>query len=356
MGRSKAESLRLTLADAHSRAADSANETHSTREFQTLVTGLYDSDAMRSYVSVLAAALLARIHDESVDVKNIKKKTGGYAAATNAKVFVEFAQQQGVNVRTTSTGPMQAQPLQGATYLTPDLTESYGYREFLIPSLDLVNKMSPDEAQSSLIIVFRVAQENTTSGTSDTEKINLETLHDARQIQKDIATFVTEQSEGGKVGQAFAAAALDCLFPGERVDMKKINDPSFTSPGDVTVGSPIWMALEARQRYSRTEEAETFIKKCTDKGIYRVVRCDLMNSRYPDSPIDQAAMEALNDRAEVLLLDSPQATIDWVMQSSAGDPTKQTEAFVIALEHRLREIGVSPEILRQFSDSVIPSS
>ena len=354
MDAGKTASLRAVLGDAHSRARDSDDLTDSSDEFQALVTNLYAEDVMVTYLSVLAAALLARIQDPTVDVKNIKAKTGGYAAATNAKVFVEFAQQQGVNVRTTSTGPMQAQPFQGATYLKSDLTESVGYREFLIPAVDLVNEMSPEQALSSLITVFRVAQGFNMILTSETGVLNLKDLHEARRVLEVIATFVSENIEGGKVGQAFAAASLDCIFPNERVTMKKVNDPSKTSPGDVTVGSPIWMALEARQRLSRTEEAATFISRCANEGIYRVVRFDLVNSRYPDSPIDRKTVDALQDRADVLLFDSPEASIEWVMNASAGEPPIQTMAIVRAFERRLQEIGVSPETLRAFIRTVNP--
>ncbi len=70
--------------------------------------------------------------------------------------------------------------------------------------------------------------------------------------------FITANSEGGRRGQAFVAAAFD--LASSNVRSSRVNDPSRRMPGDVQLldrGAPV-LAVEVRQKTVSHEEAMHF--------------------------------------------------------------------------------------------------
>jgi hypothetical protein len=88
-----------------------------------------------------------------------------------------------------------------------------------------------------------------------------------------IATFVAENSEGGKRAQAVVAGLFDIFAGDARVESGRINDPSRKYPGDVCIGSPDegWeKAVEVRDKPVSTSDVYIFGKKCVDMGVREV--------------------------------------------------------------------------------------
>ena len=79
---------------------------------------------------------------------------------------------------------------------------------------------------------------------ADERSLELTTGLDVVTLIETVERFVREDPEGGRRGQAFVAAALDCAF--DDVVLKSINDPK---PGDVRVcrnGKVVWL-VEVKQ-------------------------------------------------------------------------------------------------------------
>lgn len=104
------------------------------------------------------------------------------------------------------------------------------------------------------------------------------TVHDGKvsvapeQLASLIASFVRENSEGGRRAQAVVAGLLDVFAGTGRVESGRINDPSRKYPGDVCVrmaeDPDQWeKAFEVRDKPMSVSDVQIFGKKCVDMGV-----------------------------------------------------------------------------------------
>lgn len=87
----------------------------------------------RTYLAVTATLLTARslFESEQLDVRAIKagKSDRGYSAPSVAGRLASFAKEQRIDLRATSTQPMNNQPFTFRDYLAPDISVQDKYTE-----------------------------------------------------------------------------------------------------------------------------------------------------------------------------------------------------------------------------------
>jgi hypothetical protein len=121
----------------------------------------------------------------------------------------------------------------------------------LIDACAEINRLSSRRALVALAAFIRVrmaAAANVTGLDLRGARLGLSTLISG------IEDFITQNSEGGRRGQALAAAAFDLAFPYVRTG--RVNDPSRRHPGDVQIMDGPWVVPAAEVRQKHVAEIE----------------------------------------------------------------------------------------------------
>lgn len=337
---SRADSLSRNVGDSLPAELPEWNET---------LDRLYEDRCPRTYLGVLATTLVARMLSPTVNVAKIKKGQDpeAYAAPSIAKMVIPFAKNQGINLRSTSSQVMNGQPFMSKSEITADMTTTPAFSVFY-EAVQHVQASTPSEAERVLALLFqRGRQVGAKAGGLALDLAGDEWAF-ADAVLPALGEFVDRHSEGGKSGQALAAAVLDTLYGADVVRMKKINDPSFSSPGDVTVGEPAWLSCEAKQVPVTTGTLEAFGDDCLHAGIRRALYMALDNWRYPAN-IDSAKLnKQFGHRMQFDVLTASVDVLNLVRAYSPGTPADQMRALASALLSRLGEIGCSNQTMEEY--------
>ena len=174
-----------------------------------------------TYLPVLCVLLTARaLRDaDELDVLALKTSSSekGYSAASIGKRLIPFAGQCGIDLRSKSSQVMNSQPFTYKEFITPGMAgdqHAVPYGQFYEDAL-LVQQMTSDEALTLLAYVFHKRRG---VGQGEVQPLTLQGGKKTfdRLVEATI-DFVENNSEQGKVGQAFAAALYDTLYDSEQV-------------------------------------------------------------------------------------------------------------------------------------------
>jgi hypothetical protein len=229
--------------------------------------------ASRSYVPMLGTALLAKATDDHLSALALKESAGhnAYSARGVAhQVLVPFARRHRINLRTTGSEPLNNQPFFRYSVVSREMQVRGGTRDeldYLVGTLERVDFLRSDGALRALAAFLRVRLNDPATEFVDLELTGR--LHPAGLVATT-ERFVVSDPEGGRRGQAFAAAALDLVF--EQVDSRRVNDPSRTWPGDVRVVAPGNVAtlhVEVRQKPVSDDEVAQYAQRLVEAGVER---------------------------------------------------------------------------------------
>jgi hypothetical protein len=224
-----------------------------------------------TFTPALGTALLAKATDRRVDVFSLREGEGhrSYSARNLAKeVFVPQCFAVGVNIRTTGAEPLNNQPFFHSERIAPDLHVRENAREdllYLCECLERADFLENEDALAALAGYLRARLEVSVRPIEITLGDRLLTPAELGRVLDD---FVSE-AEGGKVGQALAAALLDVVF--DDVRTKRINDPGVKWPGDVGVyvDGVLVQAVEVKQKPMSESEVLQFVVRLADAQIRR---------------------------------------------------------------------------------------
>ena len=320
---------------------------------------LFSDECPVTYLPVLTVMLVARSmrSKDELDVLDIQRGTStrGYSAPSIAGHLINFVSQIGVDLRTTSSQVMNSQPFTFKRRVLPNMAGARyrtAYSRFFEMALR-VEDLDSGTAASLLALIFHSRRG---AGLSTHEELaisgNRETLE---SISGRAAAFVNENSESGKVGQAFAATLFDLLFPSEQVRMGNNNDPSAVIPGDVQVGDNgnFWLWAEVKQRAVVTSEIQSFMDRVKAIGGDRVMYFALGNAPYPHH-IDQIQLQkrAIRDGLELTIYSTPEQALDDLLAKSAGNSGKLAEGLANGMVRRLHEAQVTSALETAWADSL----
>lgn len=181
-----------------------------------------------TYIAALGTALLAKASDSRIDALTIKSKAGPHAYSMRgvAKVLAERAGDYGYHLGVTGPEPLNNQPWFGSSRvdrITNLHPEAKPFHRDLVRYLSDLNRLSEEESLRALAAFIRL---RLTYGQEEKARAgSLRATGGASFVDlvEIVETFVLNDSEGGRRGQALVAAVLDLAH--DEVDLAAINDP-----------------------------------------------------------------------------------------------------------------------------------
>jgi len=304
-----------------------------------------------THIAFLGTAILAKCVEPGVDVFSVKKRGGSNTYSARGlchNVLVPNAPELDINLGVTGREPLNNHPYVGMDRVTRTANVRSTARavlEMLCDLLDRLQESSEEQARQALRAFIEVRRRLGTR-YSRTVSERVEISIDA--LIESITSLVGSSSEGGRRAQAVVAALMDVFAGVDRVDARRINDPSRTIPADVNV------RRADREGWERVFEVRD--KPVSREDLYLLV------NKCLGGHVDEAVMVAIAPSPSMSLLEEARA---WAVErgvtlSVVGDwPTLVTQALhwgplptlegAFALpgrvEQRLIELEVSEEAL-----------
>lgn len=307
----------------------------------------------RTFTVALGTALLARASDPRIDALALKATTGptAYSARGVAHtVLAPFAAEHGFSIRATGREPLNNQPF--FRYDRIDEIDrvhpaARPYLPDLVQACQRINRLPEGEAKAALAAFVRVRIEATKLGTSLARAL---TPIDVTALLTTATTFVTEDPEGGRRGQAFVAAAFDLAF--EDVRTGRINDPSRRLPGDVQAmdGATVLVAAEVRQKIVSERDVLSFAATLHEHDVEHglVVALHPLQQPLPREALVGEAEERYN--VLIQLAEGPAELLLAAMLWAGRPLTVLLQEFPQRMLMRLTRIEVSAAGQRRWAD------
>lgn len=358
----RGDDVRRVLAGANELAkADGDALAAEMPEWVTRIEFIRRDDLPLTYTGITPVLLTARAlyAADELDVRELKKGTHpqGYGASSIATAVATFAKEQRIDLRSVSSNPINGQPFTNKDRIVEDMGVNRRYADVWKHMFKIVNAiqaLTPEDAIRVLALFMHLSRKTDVEAVQVTVstrsgKVSLE------RVSTAVAEFVASNSDGGRVGQAFVAACLDLLYGPDQVELGKVNDPSFSAPGDVRVADPhgVWLYTEAKQKVVATGDATGFLDEVAGAGGERIVYFALWNSTY-SGHIRAETIQRHADRngLAVTILESPQEALDWLLPFAPGSFAAVAEGLLERVHARLVEAGCSKATLEAFIDLI----
>lgn len=346
--------IATVLANADRRAridGDELMRSDLARHWLPGVEALLAPSAPKTYIAVLATLITARsmFGSDVLDVRAIQASSSdkGYSAASIAKQVAAFAKEHQIDLRATSSQPMNNQPFTFKSYLdrswevNPRGAEAWARFNDLV---DEVQDLSMVDAATLLSLLFCRCRRKSAS------ILDLE-LDGGMDVYTDVlervCSFVDTTPSNGRIGQAFVAALLDTVFDPVEITLGAVHDPDVTRPGDVHVGDSVWLWAEVKQKVVETGDVEGFIDKVSYAGGDRVAYFALSNGDYGANLIknESVTRRAADRGVQVKVVRSSHEAADWILSLARGPLAKVAENLLERLHARMLEAGCTPEAI-----------
>lgn len=357
----KGEEIVRTLATAHETAKQgpTAELTEKLAPWMTRIADLGGEAYPRTYMAVLAILLTARsMHEADIlDVRDIKTSTSdyGYSASSIGAKVSAFAKDHRIDLRANSSQPMNNQPFTFKNRILIDMGVQSKYADqwgVFYDTVLQVQELTSEQARSVLALLFMLRRRIDAPTIAVVVKTSDKSTLD--KVSAAVAQYVYENSDNGKIGQAFVAALFDLLYTPDEVILGDTQDPDASAPGDVQVGAGedgVWLWAEAKQKIITTGDVTGFLRKVRDAGGERVVYFALINSSYSGS-VRMEAVAKESDRLGmgVHMIDSPTAALDWMLPLAPGSYGRVASTLLERLHARMTQSGCAPKHLASLGD------
>lgn len=250
--------------------------------------------ANRTHIAFLGTAILAKCSNPKVDVFAVKEEAGPGAYSARGlchQVLVPNAPELDINLGVTGREPLNNQPYFRILRMARDIparTTARPIIELLCDFLDRLQMASDTDARQALRAFITVRRR---FGPRYTARLDDAAALSPAALIGHIVPFSQEVSEGGRRAQAVVAGLLDVFAGADRVDVRRVNDPSRSVPGDVNVRSPDlkgWeKVFEVRDKPITREDLYVLIRKCQETGVAEAVMVALSTSQAT-VPVDEA--------------------------------------------------------------------
>jgi hypothetical protein len=188
-----------------------------------------------TYIAALGTALLAKASDGRIDALAIKSKAGptAYSMRGVVKVLATRASDYGYHLGVTGPEPLNNQPWFGSSRvdrITNLHAEAKPFHREVVRYLSDLNRLSEEQAFEALAAFIRRRMAYATDERTRAGSLKAAGGSSFTDLLEVVETFVWNDAEGGRRGQALVAAALDLAH--HEVELAAINDPRMF---DVTV-------------------------------------------------------------------------------------------------------------------------
>lgn len=298
-----------------------------------------------TFTPALGTALLAKATDRRVDAFSLREGEGhkSYSARNLAKeVFVPQCVAAGVNIRTTGAEPLNNQPFFHSERIGPDIHVRENAKEdlqYLCDCLEKADFLENKAAVEALAAFLRARLEvsvrpvEITLGSRRVSPAELGRLLDE---------YVDQDADGGKVGQALAAALLDLVF--DDVRTKRVNDPGVKWTGDVGVFADgvLVQSVEVKQKPMSQSEVLQFAARLAQAGVRRGMVLALSQGAVGLGIPELKAKAAELYGVELGVFQRPSGVLEEAIRWSERDVPQTLKALPIRGLERLRQIEANP--------------
>ena len=227
-----------------------------------------------THIAFIGTAMLARCLWPAVDVFAVKGRAGPSAYSARGLchgVLVPNAPELDI-----SLGVTGREPLNNLTYMRLDrLTRDAPVRNTTRPVLELVcdlldrlQQSTDEQARQALRAFIDVRRRY---GTRYKRVLGERLPISIPGLIHAIEQLVAARSDGGRRAQAVVAGLLDVVTEPARVDARRVNDPSRSTPADVNVrrasGDGWERAYEVRDKPVTREDLYLLVGKCAASGV-----------------------------------------------------------------------------------------
>lgn len=309
-----------------------------------------------THIAFVGTAMLARCLWPQVDVFAVKERAGANAYSARGLchgVLVPNAPELDI-----SLGVNGREPLNNLTYMRLDrLTRDAPVRstaryvlDLVCDLLDRVASSTDEQARQALRAFIEVRRRH---GRRYSRAVGERLTINVPDLVHAIETFVSASSDGGRRAQSVVAGLMDVVTDASRVDARRVNDPSRTTPADVnvrTVDENAWeRAFEVRDKPVTREDLLLLVGKCAASGVGDAVMVAIAPSP-PIELLDQAQAWAA-ERGVALTVFSDRSALITQALFWASTPTLTAAAQVPArIEQRLIEAEASAEALQLWAE------
>jgi len=315
----------------------------------------------RTYTAVFAVLLAARAlrEKDELDVRQVKKGAHpkGFSAPSIGSKLASFAKEQNIDLRATSSQPMNNQPFTFVDVILPEMGVQPKFKTIwdeFYTSICRINDLTSTDAKDLLASFFdfrRISEKPQTVLISSISGLN--SLED---LNSKICSFVDQNSESGKVGQAFASALYSLIYPAELVLQGDSQDPDASTPGDVHVvnaGGVPWLWIEVKQKVIATGEIKGYLSKVVACGGDNIVYFAIKNSKYSANIQEQTVYaDAVKKGSRIRIFQSPEQATNELLPYAQGTTSQVAEAFASNMFFRLQEANCSDKVIEDFKSSL----
>jgi hypothetical protein len=304
-----------------------------------------------THIAFLGTAILAKCTVPSIDVFAVKKASGprGYSARGLCHaVLVPNAPELDISLGVTGREPLNNQPYFRIERLTRDApvrSTAQSVLNMLCDLLDRLETSTEEQARQALRAFIEVRRRH---GARYSRAMADRVVISVPALVKGIEALVGASSEGGRRAQAVVAALMDVFAGADRVDARRVNDPSRTIPADVNVRRAVgdgWeRVFEVRDKAVSREDLYLLVNKCIGGHVDEAVMVVIAPS--PSMGLLDEARAWAAERGVSLNVFSDWATLIGQALHWAPAPTLEGASELPArIEQRLVELEVSEEAL-----------
>lgn len=295
-----------------------------------------------TYIAAFGVALLAKATEPAADILTIKASAGptAYSMRGVAGVLAGRARHYGYHLGVTGPEPLNNQPWFGndrVDRISRIRKDVVPHHEALVRYLRDLQRLDEDGALHALAAYLRL---RLAVGRSARHVRTV--VYNAGGAFWDVievaGTFIRQDPEGGKRGQALVAAMLDCAY--DQVETGAINNPrAFDVRADVD-GVPV-IAVEVKQKPVGDEEVLHLAAGASAAGIDKALYAALSPEQKPlDGPA--LGQRAAQDHGVLLTLGlGVMQVAELVLLSSALSAESLATMLPSRVRKRLIELRVS---------------
>jgi SacI restriction endonuclease len=299
---------------------------------------------VKTYIAALGGALLAKATDPRVDSLAQDEHAGprGYSLR-KATEFLAVENKGRYHLGAQGRWPLNNRPFLGGppridefTKIAPKARPAF---ELFLDCVTDLNRLDRPNALSAFAAFLRVRMAAAQAARAASQQaLSLRATIAADELLGICERFIREDAEGGRRGQAFAAAVLDCVFPDVR--LQPINDPK---PGDARVVRDGRTSLPVEIKQVAVEE-RTALKLAAEAQDLGADAALLLVLADRHSPLDRERVrrQALREFGVMLeVCESVREFVGAVSVFSGGNTQRLLERLPGAYAARMREHEVS---------------
>jgi hypothetical protein len=313
-----------------------------------------------THIAFLGTAILAKCSNAEIDVFAVKRSAGPAAYSARGLchgVLVPNAPELDISLGVSGREPLNNQPYFRIERLTRDApvrSTARGVLNQLCDLLDRLEQSSEEQARQAMRAFIEVRRRH---GARYSRAVGDRVSISPSALAGHVSALVGASSEGGRRAQAVVAALMDVFAGVDRVETRRVNDPSRTTPADVNVrrvsGEGWERVFEVRDKAVTREDLYLLVGKCLGSQVDEAVMVAIAPS--PSMSLLGEAQLWAAERGVALTVFSDWSTLvgqclHWGSTSSLAAASELPGR----IEQRLIELEASQGALELWSELIRP--